>query len=216
MERKKTNKKRNFKKIIAAVALVGCIATGGMFAYLTDVENANNVFTVGNIDIELTEPNWNPDEGKNVVPNEEIEKDPTIKNVGSNSAYVFAEVTIPKANVLIAAQDGTKNPAGESVVDLFTLEGLNSDWTLLKTESNPNSTKYVYVYGGETTPTEVAPEATVGLFTSVKVVNFVEGYIAAGTEYTVSVKAKAIQKDALTADANNSEAIYNIILNQQK
>ena len=83
------------KNVIIAAALVMMLVIGTAIAYFTDMGSVTNSFTVGNIDIELEEPNWDPDAAKDITPMMEIAKDPQIENIGANPAYVFAVVTIP-------------------------------------------------------------------------------------------------------------------------
>lgn len=90
----------SMKKKIATGALLvafGATAvTGATLAYFTDAEVANNEFTVGNVDIELTEPNWDKtgvEDAKTVYPGEPLAKDPTIKNIGANPCFVRVSVS---------------------------------------------------------------------------------------------------------------------------
>ena len=49
------------RKIITLSLIVAMAATaviGGTLAYFTDEDVENNEFTVGNVDIDLTEPGW--------------------------------------------------------------------------------------------------------------------------------------------------------------
>ncbi|MDO5323968.1 MAG: TasA family protein, partial [Clostridia bacterium] len=51
----------NKKKVLVlavSVCLVAILAIGGTLAYFTDTDAKTNTFTVGNVDITLTEPNW--------------------------------------------------------------------------------------------------------------------------------------------------------------
>ena len=86
------------KKIVAMCATVAlaALAVGGTLAYFTDTEVKENTFTIGNVDITLTEPAWD-DEGKaqaeTVYPGEPLAKDPTVENVGANPCFVRIEVT---------------------------------------------------------------------------------------------------------------------------
>ena len=96
----KINKKIKNGLFIAIVA--GSLCIGGTMAYLTDREETVNEFTVGKIDIQLLEPHWKPEENKNLVPTQEILKDPQIKNTGQNDAFVYLEVTVPVRNVITA------------------------------------------------------------------------------------------------------------------
>ena len=97
--------------------------------------------TVGNVDIELEEPSWDPEAAKNITPMMEIAKDPQIENIGANPAYVFAVVTVPRANVETAAADGSHIAA--QVQDLFTYS-VNADWKEVKKETTDGSTIYTY------------------------------------------------------------------------
>ena len=90
------------KKKILALCLVVVLAvtaiTGVTLAYFTDTDNATNTFTVGNVDIELTEPAWTEegggeDQGKDVYPGEALPKDPTVTNIGKNPCFVRVSVS---------------------------------------------------------------------------------------------------------------------------
>lgn len=90
------------KKKLTAVALVVCMLAimlvGASLAYFTDKGEATNTFTMGKVDIELTEPNWNgegDDNAQKVFPGVTYAKDPTITVVkGSEDCYLIATVTI--------------------------------------------------------------------------------------------------------------------------
>ena len=87
------------KKIIAVCLIVAMAATavvGGTLAWFTDDEVATNTFTVGNVDITLTEPNWTStgsQDAPEVYPGEPLAKDPTVKNDGANPCFVRIKVT---------------------------------------------------------------------------------------------------------------------------
>ena len=71
---------------MASCLMVGALAFGGTMAYLTDTEGATNTFTVGKVQIDLEEPGYpgNTDDSvKNLVPNQEIEKDPQVIGIGN-------------------------------------------------------------------------------------------------------------------------------------
>lgn len=83
----KTNKKRNLKKA-GFVAGVLCLASiGGVSAYLTDFDKADNQFTVGKVSIDLDEPGFKPEEQTKIEPGKDVKKDPQIKNTGVSSPY---------------------------------------------------------------------------------------------------------------------------------
>ncbi len=90
----------NLKKKLTAAALVvafGATAvTGATLAYFTDIEQKDNVFTVGNVDITLTEPNWDEigsTEARDAYPGEALAKDPTVENEGENPCFVRVSVS---------------------------------------------------------------------------------------------------------------------------
>ena len=85
----KKNKIVLFALSLVAVAAVG---VGSTLAYFTDSDEATNVFTMGNIDVELEEPGW--EEPDDVMPGDVYTKDPTVIIAeGSMDCYVRLEVT---------------------------------------------------------------------------------------------------------------------------
>lgn len=115
----------------ASVVLLGAFAVGGMLAYLTDTDEVTNTFTVGNVLIDLTEPNYpGNDKTTDIVPNQEIKKDPKVTNTGKNDAIVFMKVTVPVKSVATANADGTltegrtdSNQLVQKTQELFTMNG---------------------------------------------------------------------------------------------
>lgn len=87
-------KKKIVSLCLAAVLVVMAIA-GATVAYFTDTDAKDNTFTVGNVDITLTEPNWEgsgKEDAPEVYPGEPLAKDPTVTNVGSNPCFVRISV----------------------------------------------------------------------------------------------------------------------------
>lgn len=87
-------KKKKIAALITSLALVGVVVVGGTLAYLTaQTETVENVFTVGNVSIDVEEPDWNPDDADELYPGAEVAKNPQIKNIGKNSGYMVMEVS---------------------------------------------------------------------------------------------------------------------------
>lgn len=87
--------KRKVLTLALTVCIVAILAIGGTLAYFTDDETATNTFTVGNVDITLTEPNWDNSGSKDapeVYPGEALAKDPTVTNDGANPCFVRIKV----------------------------------------------------------------------------------------------------------------------------
>lgn len=198
-------KNRRVVMTAAACAMIGAVALGGTMAYLTDNEAHINTFTVGKVQIDLEEPGWDPGDGEDIVPNEEIPKDPKIENSGTNLAYVFAEVKIPAADVVTAGADGKKNDS--AVQDLFTYGtvqgtgddkiytegGLNEGWQLIQSEKAAADGDYsTYIFGYQK-PLKKG-ETTKSVFDQVKFINLVEGQLDAQS-LEIPVKGYAIQAE---------------------
>ena len=88
------------KKKILSICLVAVIAAmaiaGASLAYFTAEDSAENAFTVGNVAIDLTEPNWDETgkvEAEDVYPGEPLAKDPTVTNTGKNPCFVRISVS---------------------------------------------------------------------------------------------------------------------------
>lgn len=85
------------KKKILSICLVAVIAVmaiaGASLAYLTDRDSAENVFTFGNVAIELNETF----EENELLPGKKLVKEATITNTGKNDAWVWVTVAIPAA-----------------------------------------------------------------------------------------------------------------------
>ncbi len=97
------------KKKILALCLVVVLAvtavTGATLAYFTDTDTQTNTFTTGNVKIDLVEvfPNDKLLPGENNA----LQKEVTVKNVGSEKAYMWIELWIPTA--LDAGEDDAAN-----------------------------------------------------------------------------------------------------------
>ena len=85
--------KKKFLSLCMVVALSATALIGGTLAYFTDTDAQENVFTTGNVDIDLIE-NFNADEAK-LIPGIDITKEVDVKNTGSEEAYVRVHIAIP-------------------------------------------------------------------------------------------------------------------------
>ena len=205
--RRKISSKKN---VFIAAALIALMAIGSTFAYFVDRDSVTNNFTVGDVEISVSEPNWDPDEGTDITPNKVIKKDPKITNEGVNDAFVFMRVTVPRATVNTANYDGTLNARVNQ--DLFTFTA-NSGWKLIKSDNGAFSSEYVYAYAGDKM-TVLAPGSSTGtLFDTVKFINIIEEQID-GQDLDIVIETMGIQ----TADLGTESPveIYNIIMNQEE
>ena len=146
------------KKVISLVCAFALVLTaiGGTLAYLTDKDQAENVFSVGSVDISLTETNKINDtvvtagtDGKysfgNVIPGDTITKTPVIKNEGSETAYVRVFVTLSNTrNTFITdlsnAIDTVYEAAGKNETEIQAIyDNVFAGWGIshLKTAEEP-------------------------------------------------------------------------------
>ena len=218
--------KKQLLRALIACGLVVSVAAGGTVAYLTDAETATNTFTVGKVKIDLEEPGYpgnDSDEVKNIVPNQEIVKDPQIENTGNNDALVFLRVEVPQET--FAELDAGNNVGEKKLQDLFKLKNVNDQWELLRTETvtgEGGKAKTSYVYGYKKTLGKGA--TTDKLFQKVQMKNAVESDLSGNVEDIIvtacAIQATDIPNVNLTpgSDGNLSkdvlDQVYTIFLNQ--
>ena len=88
--------KKKLTLVVTCVVLVAAMVIGGTLAYFTDTtEEKKNTFTVGGVDISLTEDSWKEEEDHTLMPGKSFAKDPkiTVAN-GSQYGWVFLKVDL--------------------------------------------------------------------------------------------------------------------------
>lgn len=151
-------KKKIIALCIAAVLIVTAVA-GASLAYLTDTKQAENTFTVGNVKIELIEQQRGEngleafEQNKKLLPivgsaqgekdeygmptaKNYVDKIVTVKNTGSEDAYIRAYFAIPSAlddgyETFNAGKNVLHFNFGNKVVDgvVSSTEGAEWSWT---------------------------------------------------------------------------------------
>lgn len=191
------------KIIIASLVLLLVFAVGGAIAYFTDTETKTNTFTVGNVDISLTEANWDltdsnnnniPDAAENISPGVSVAKDPVITNDSATApAYLYAKVEIP------CTSDATP-------VEIFTLNSIGSGWNLMTDGACTSgvATK-IYNYGTASAMTALAAgSSTPAVFTNVTLNNSITGSEQGlSGNKNVVVTGYGVQTTGLTANTPN-------------
>lgn len=179
------------KRAIVALLCLAALVIGGVFAYLTATDTAINKLSIATkLDIEVVEPNWNPDNAVDLLPTEEVAKDPAIHNLTDKEMWVFADVVIPTKNIVVADEAGHKQP--QAVTDLFTYNENAVYWTLQDTIVEDGKVTYRYAYnqildGDATTPS---------IFDTIKVCNYVDEQIdTAEAAQEIVINAYGVQKE---------------------
>ena len=141
-------KKKIFMITLAACLIILSIASTSL-AYFTDTDAKSNVFTAGNVGITLTYNAYTEDAAR-LYPGKTYDNSATIKNDGSEEAYVGAiiKLTVPQGTSF------------DTVSSIFT--GLSNNTI----KYVPTSTGYtVYVVVGA----ELAIGATANIFTDMAI-----------------------------------------------
>lgn len=127
------------KKKILSFCLVAIIATmaiaSATLAYLTDRDSAKNVFTFGNVSIELNETF----EDNHLVPGKKLTKEATITNTSEKeAAWVWVTVAIPAA---LDDTDASKNVLHMNVPGRFWDDYRNNSayWADGQTAATPEA-----------------------------------------------------------------------------
>lgn len=223
------------KQTVIALALVAIMAIAGTSAYFTASEEVTNKWTVGKVEIDLQETEYEKhkeEETKDITPNMELHKDPKVNNTGNNDAFVFMRVRIPKATVKVAAQDGSA-PASATMQELFDYRW-NNGWTVIDTrEVKDGSTtyqEYVVAYGTSSECTVLKPgQTTTVLFVNgdgdhiankgaagiITFKNVIEGQGLENVTLNLNVESFAIQTANLTTeDTKNPAKVWDILTSQ--
>ncbi len=132
-------KRKSILLAAVAVMLTAALAIGGTLAYFTSTtDTKTNTFTVGNVKIGLTEPQWNPDAQHTLMPSQSYAKDPTITVAqDSQDCWVFMKVSMNKFNswlrLACILNDESQAVGGLNLIDYdnnnaahFNAEGLNA------------------------------------------------------------------------------------------
>ena len=157
------NKKKLIALVAAGIITAGAIV-GGTMAYFSDTQTANNVITMGNVNMDLTEEEFdkitnNTKEITNVMPGNKFTKDPKITmGADSEDAYVRAHIAIS------AKKDNTDFAlTATQISELFT--GINIDKTVWYVDATDAAAgNYVVYYNKALTKNNV-----VNVFTEVKI-----------------------------------------------
>ena len=237
-KRRKSNKEmkhiRFNKRVIPAIAVMAAVSgitagalSGGInksSAYFTDNEYHTNKYEFGDITVDGTEPDWDPEKTTEMVPLQIEAKNPRLENTGTNSAVGFIVFDSPVIkNVRLSDEEGNLLPAADveemKYLDANRNEGFNTaHWKILDSyyvnaagenvgdarqpgTTTPEGTvarRYVFGYN-DSIPGGTAenPTKTDTLFDYIQARNFVEGTFPADEVHDIKVYFLAIQAENL-------------------
>jgi len=178
--------KRKLFILITAILTVATLAVGVTAAYMTDSEEKINTFTVGNLDITLSEPGWDDTvSGKNMVPGYTAQKDPTVTAVDGDS---YMRITVEFVSADDNEMTAERIEKIMQTVNYNDAVGINKS-NFTKDTSRSSELKHVYKYNGEFSEGETAK-----LFNSVKIPSeWNQSDLEQLGAYKLVIRAEAIQ-----------------------
>ena len=102
-------KKRKMGKWLALAAFAGMVSVTGVLAYFTDRKEAENVVTMGSVEIKLEEPSYPGNDsgrGSSYLSGTEDTKRSSGDQYRENPAYIRQEVWIPLGDVRVFNPEG--------------------------------------------------------------------------------------------------------------
>lgn len=179
---------------VVAIAIVAIVITtvlprGDRAAATPNSNQANSATAVyGAVDIDLTEPSWVPEAARKVAPGDSLAMDPTVTVAQeSDQAFVFVEVSSPKASV-----------KGDTAEELFSFDIDSRKWALVSEEESGSSVVRIYGYVGSSGPKMEALKAGASVKAFGKATyNTAHDAERAPVDQKVAVKAYAIQAEGM-------------------
>ena len=172
--------KKHLKSLAVIASVTALIVISSTMAYFTSKDNTTNKFVGSRFDVMLLETKWDPEKAKNVIPGEELDKNPQVTNTERANCYVYLRVTVPCDTTMVDNADGTpmysstdanvpmykfmiKNSDDTYVADetFSPNQRVNDHWQLIDSEnkgytefdSENKDYVYVYAYAEGNTPT---------------------------------------------------------------
>jgi len=219
-------KKKNILTMVLALALVAVLAVGATLAYFTDRDTEQNTFTMGHVDIDLTEYDketgkWTDDGLKfeNVVPGDKTDKEAKVTvSSTSQNCYVMVEVTVNPGKVF----DGTSGFKTEDVELLYDAvkDAIDTDeWDIIvKQDADKNTSSLQCVFkAGKVDPANsyiVKADNELTLFKQIVIPPEFTNRIA-DQSFTLDLSAFAVQSANLDYNAAIWDHTFGELTNQE-
>lgn len=182
------------KKIAVAVSLllVLALSVGGTIAWLTDSDSVTNTFTIGKVDITLTETGaTDGQKAYHIVPGAVYAKDPTITvTPDSEDCWLFVKIT----------DSNNKTDSGAKYINYSVRTG-NGEWTLLTKDKNNNDISAQQIYYREVKKSDINKTfyvLTAGIPTD-NTTNGANGVVTVNGETVTSEYVKSINENKVAA-----------------
>lgn len=197
--------KKKIAVILASTALIASLVIGGTLAYLTDTAEVTNTFTMGDVDITLTETGWDADgangilgdfddPGFELVPGDSHSKNPTVTSV-EGSSYMRVKMEIETTAGTLITDPARLKLIYDTISGWNTAAGVATAFTLDTARTVADTGVYYFNYNSVFTPTS----APATLFTSVAIpLTYTKANLGLMGAYNIVVTAEAIQSDNFT------------------
>ena len=196
--------------VLAAGCMIAAASAVGTGAYLTwSPEELRNRISPGEVKVEVTETDWDPEKGSHLLPGDKVPKNPAAVNRGTLPVWVFMKVEIP-VRTLQTTDTVTKRKRPAKETELFQFRADDS-WELLDREQSGKSSSYLYGYRKLLGP----GQKTECLFHEITMVNYLEGELSPAEKLQIPVTVNALQVSVCDENTEIKE-VYQIYLKQQQ
>ena len=231
--------KKHFKSLAVIASVTALVVISSTMAFFSSNDNTTNKFIGTRFDISLTETKWDAEQAKEVIPGQELDKNPHITNKEQTECYVFLRVTVPCDTQMVDNDDGTPMDSALTNVPMYKFmisagtnpetylsdtefspkQKVHSHWKLIDdsgsnyTYFNSEEQQFVYVYAyaeGDTLTPLRKNEITEPLFDKLRLWNFNEQFDPSKS-HNVRVEALGIQTDIPGISAGNISSVWEIV-----
>lgn len=219
----KLNRKLTRKKVlvISTAVLAAALMINVSLSFLVSENYRDNVFSLGNVKLLLTEENFpENEESRIMVPAGIISKDPKVTNTGNTDEYVFLKITVPLCEAELVDENDKIDSSERIYREIFNFISDKDDketlsaqtgfvfsdvgsfqhdrkWTLIRSEENETEHTHTYLFGYSELLKGSQNKETTPLFDRIQMRNLLEGELPLNVEQTISVTAYGIQSEEL-------------------
>lgn len=206
---------------VLSLILITVLTVNTSFSYLVSNKSRINVYTIGKVDIEITEDKF-PESSENriLAPGGRVNKNPKIKNTGINDEYVFMSITVPLYSVitvtpghklretekvrqeifnLLSGSENRKTVSAAGFTAAYTgVFQYSPSWEFLYAEDDPEKAVHTYYFGYKSVlQPEGGNSTTTELFDELQLRSLLEGEVPDNAESSVTAAAYAVQAEEL-------------------
>ena len=200
------------QKVIATISIITIVLTLAILgyhtvkAYYTHEDKVTNKFKVGELEVSVTEPNY--EDNQVVKPGDKITKDPTFSNVGGVDGYIRAQIYVPISKDIKYVDESENIIRPTEDIELVYYE-VNTGWEKVtdpgfsgeyedEDGNKYNVYTYKYVKDGQEQIIQAGETIQPPVFNEIRIINYLD--IDENTNIKLHVSAIAIQSEGGTAD----------------